>query len=228
MTVTDAAIAGIKEMIVSGHLGPGERLPRESDLAARLGLSRSSLREAVRALTLLGVLKTRRGDGTYVTNLEPEELLSTMSLAVDFMQGRTLLELFEVRRLLEPAATAQAAARMGEEDLGRLRDALRRMDVAATVEELVEADDEFHGLISTSAGNATLAALLQNLSSRTVRARVWRGLAERGALERTRVSHRAIYQAICNRDPELARAAAVTHITEVETWFDSPPRQPGA
>jgi GntR family transcriptional repressor for pyruvate dehydrogenase complex len=219
VAATDEAITGIKQMIVSGRVVPGEKLPREKELAAQLGVSRSSLREAVRALILVGVLRTRQGDGTYVTSLEPHRLLETMSLAVDFMQNRTLVELFEVRRLLEPAATALAAARMDPADLLRLEEALQRMDSASSVEELVEADDEFHTMIADATGNAALAALLRNLSSRTLRARIWRGLAEKGALDRTRVSHRAIYRAVADKDPELARAASAAHIAEVESWF---------
>jgi len=82
LAVTDEAINGIKQMILSGQVRPGEKLPKETELATRLGLSRSSLREAVRALILAGVLKTRQVDGTYVTSLEPHQLLETMSLAV--------------------------------------------------------------------------------------------------------------------------------------------------
>ena len=219
MAVTDEAINGIKQMILSGQVRPGEKLPREKELALRLGLSRSSLREAIRALILAGVLKSRQGDGTYVTSLEPHQLLETMSLAVGFMRNRTLVELFEVRRLIEPAATALATARMTPEGLSRLRGSLRRMDAAERVEELVEADDEFHGEISAATGNAALAAFLQNLYGRTMRARIWRGLAEEAAVQRTKVSHRAIYDAIANRDAELARAAATMHIAEVEAWF---------
>ena len=79
MSVTDVAIEKIKEMIVSGELRPGERLPKEADLAQRLGLSRSSLREAVRALSLVRILDVRQGDGTYVTSLESDVLLDAMS-----------------------------------------------------------------------------------------------------------------------------------------------------
>jgi DNA-binding FadR family transcriptional regulator len=223
LAATDEAIGGIKEMIVSGQVAPGQKLPREKELAAQLGVSRSSLREAVRALVLVGVLRARQGDGTYVTSLEPHRLLETMSLAVDFMQNSTLIELFEVRRLLEPPATAQAAARMDPAGLLRLEEALRLMDSASSVEELVEADDEFHTVVVDATGNAALAALLRNLSSRTLRARIWRGLAEKGALDRTRISHRAIYRAVADKDPELARAASAAHIAEVESWFRHPP-----
>jgi GntR family transcriptional regulator, transcriptional repressor for pyruvate dehydrogenase complex len=76
MSVTSHAISQIKQLIMSGEISPGEKLPKESELAMKLGVSRSSLREAVRALTALGVLDARQGDGTYVTSLEPYLLLA--------------------------------------------------------------------------------------------------------------------------------------------------------
>ncbi|MDF2581206.1 MAG: FadR family transcriptional regulator, partial [Microbacterium sp.] len=79
MAVTDEAIEKIKDMIVRGELAPGSRLPPEKDLAERLGLSRSSMREAVKALEVIRVLDVRRGDGTYVTSLEPKLLLEAIS-----------------------------------------------------------------------------------------------------------------------------------------------------
>ena len=81
MRVTDDAITSIRHMILTGELAPGDRLPPEADLAANLGLSRTSLREAVRALTVLGVIDTRQGDGSYITGLGPELLLGALGLA---------------------------------------------------------------------------------------------------------------------------------------------------
>src|SRR6188508_1894289 len=86
MALTDEAILRIKEMILSGELKPGERLPREADLAETLGLSRNSLREAVRALALINILDVRQGDGTYVTSLDPNLLLDALTFVVDFHQ----------------------------------------------------------------------------------------------------------------------------------------------
>ena len=130
MAVTDEAIEKIKGMIVSGALRPGDRLPKESELAAELGLSRNSLREAVRALSLIRILDVRQGDGTYVTSLDPQLLLEALSFVVDFHRDDTVLEFLAVRRILEPAATAMAAARISEQQLdalsaqsGRLGDA---------------------------------------------------------------------------------------------------------
>ena len=104
MAVTDQAIAGIKDMITSGRLAPGDRLPPEKELSEELGLSRSSLREAVKALEVIRVLDVRRGDGTYVTSLEPNLLLEAMSFVADLHQDDSILELFAVRRILEPVA----------------------------------------------------------------------------------------------------------------------------
>src|SRR5678815_3275118 len=120
MALTDEAIERIKEMIVKGELRPGDRLPKEVDLAERLGLSRNSLREAVRALSLIRILDVRQGDGTYVTSLDPQLLLEAMSFVVDFHRDDTVLEFLAVRRILEPAATAMAATRIGEAELDRL------------------------------------------------------------------------------------------------------------
>src|SRR5919204_1585267 len=115
-SVTQEAIEKIRELIASGQWGPGARLPREADLATQLGLSRNSLREAVRALSLVRVLEVRQGDGTYVSSLEPDLLLGDPTrFAAPLLRGRTVLELFEVRRLLEPAAAAPAALRVDEE-----------------------------------------------------------------------------------------------------------------
>ena len=108
VAVTDAAITTIKEMIVSGELRPGQRLPPEKELGERLGVSRNSLREAVKSLELIRVLDVRRGDGTYVTSLRPELLLEAMSFVVDLHQDASVLEIFAVRRILEPAAAELA------------------------------------------------------------------------------------------------------------------------
>src|SRR2546428_548497 len=90
--VTDEAIERIRQIIMSGEWGPGTRLPRESDLAARLGLSRNSLREAVRALSLLRVLEVRQGDGTYVSSLEPDLLLESTRFVSHLLADRTAID----------------------------------------------------------------------------------------------------------------------------------------
>jgi GntR family transcriptional regulator, transcriptional repressor for pyruvate dehydrogenase complex len=221
VSVTEDAIARIRERIASGVWGPGAKLPREADLAADLGLSRSSLREAVRALSLVRVLEVRQGDGTYVSSLEPDLLLGHPTrFAAPLLRGRTVLELFEVRRLLEPAAAGLAALRIGEEDKAALKRELDRMHAAGDrVEHLVEADAAFHDVIARAAGNGVLRSLLESLSTRTVRARIWHGVADREALELARAEHHRIYDALVEGDPDLARAATAMHIASNEHWL---------
>ncbi len=219
MAVTDEAIDKIKDMIVSGELRPGDRLPKEADLAERLGLSRSSLREAVKALSLIRVLDVRQGDGTYVTSLEPELLLDAMTFVVDFHRDDTVLRFLEVRRILEPAATAMAAQHMSEEDIAGLRVLLDKLDDDTDVEALVANDLEFHRRIAAGSGNPVLCSLIDGLSGPTTRARVWRGLTQEGAVARTREQHVAIYEAIAAREPELARSWATVHVAGVEAWL---------
>src|SRR5438309_4931136 len=169
-SVTDEAIDSIQGLVISGSWGPGDPLAKETELAAQLGLSRNSLREAVRALSQLRVLEVRQGDGTYVTSLEPELLLESTSFVSHLLVGESALELFEVRRLLEGAAAALAAARIDEAGKEALRTRLVRMIESATVEELVQADVDFHAVIARATGNTFLTSLLASLSSRTLRA----------------------------------------------------------
>ncbi|WP_225845724.1 FadR/GntR family transcriptional regulator [Streptomyces sp. HPF1205] len=221
MAVTDEAIEKIKEMIVSGALRPGDRLPKESELAAGLGLSRNSLREAVRALSLIRILDVRQGDGTYVTSLDPQLLLEALSFVVDFHRDDTVLEFLQVRRILEPAATAMAAALITEEELDVLERGLDALGPQPSVEELVTADLAFHRGIVQGCGNSVLCSLLDGLSGPTTRARVWRGLTQEDAVARTLREHRAILGALRDRDAEAARSWATVHVASVEQWLRS-------
>ena len=226
LAVTDEAIEKIKAMITSGALRAGDRLPREADLAADLGLSRSSLREAVRALSLANILDVRRGDGTYVTSLEPRLLLDALSFIADFHRDDTLLEFLRVRRILEPAATAMAAARITQEESDGLRALLDSVGPDPAAEDLVANDLEFHRRIVACAGNSVLASLLESMSGPTTRARVWRGLTQItqiGARARALAEHRAILDALAAREPEVARSWATVHIAGVEHWLASVP-----
>jgi GntR family transcriptional regulator, transcriptional repressor for pyruvate dehydrogenase complex len=223
VAVTDEAIEKIKAMITSGALRAGDRLPREADLAAQLGLSRSSLREAVRALSLVNILDVRRGDGTYVTSLAPNLLLEALSFIVDFHRDDTVLEFLRVRRILEPAATAMAAERITAEQSEELRALLDSLGPDPDADALVANDLEFHRRIAACSGNAVLCSLLETLSGPTTRARVWRGLTQAGTKQQTLAEHRAILAALRSHEPEVARSWATVHIAGVEQWLASVP-----
>ncbi|MHC5794641.1 FadR/GntR family transcriptional regulator [Lacisediminihabitans sp. FW035] len=224
---TDVVIQRIKAMITDGRLGAGSRLPIEKDLAAELAVSRGSLREGVRALAIMGVLETRQGDGTYVTSLNPDLLLAPMGFMVDLQTPANGAHLQSVRRVLETEAAGRAALRMTEEELlaaAAVLDAVEPhiADSAVTDHEVVmDADIAFHRIISRASGNPALDALIESLASRTVRARMWRAISERGALRDTQHEHRAILAELVARDPDRARIRMSNHLLGVEEFMDA-------
>jgi GntR family transcriptional repressor for pyruvate dehydrogenase complex len=218
-SATDQAIAKLKELISSGQFSAGARLPTERELTQRFGVSRSSLREAVRALALIGVLEPRVGDGTYVTTLEPDLLLTGFGFVSDLASGESLLEMHHVRRVLEPEATRLATPRLTDDELARIEESLHEMERANSPAVVIEADTAFHQVILDACGNATLASLVQNLSSGTVRARIWQSLVAPSAVEATVASHWSIYNALVARDAERAAAADVMHLGIAEEWL---------
>ncbi len=220
MSLTDKAISRIRELIQSGDLPPGSKLPPEQQLAAELGLSRNLMREAVKALVVARVLEIRRGDGTYVTSLEPRLLLAGLGSAVELLQGDTALELTEVRRLFEPAAAGLAATRISAAGLGEVASHLDAMRTAKDDVELLNSHDAaFHRAVIAATGNQTLASLLDGISSRTVHARVWRGMVDDDAADRTLAEHEAIYQALSAGDAMLAHATTLVHVGTTEKWL---------
>jgi GntR family transcriptional repressor for pyruvate dehydrogenase complex len=218
--VRNDAIASIRRRISSGEWGPGTRLPREADLAGELGVSRGSLREAVSGLALARVLDVRQGDGTYVSSLDAYDLLEPVRSATSLMRGQAVLDLFAVRRILEPEAAA-ITARSADDGVRRgLRAELERMHAAGDrVDLLLEADNAFHELIARAPGNPVLHSLLGSLSMSTAQARAWHGMADRSVLDETRAEHESICAAIEAGDAELARAATTIHIATNERWL---------
>jgi GntR family transcriptional repressor for pyruvate dehydrogenase complex len=220
MALTDEAILKIKGMILAGDLRPGDRLPPEKELSESLGLSRSSLREAVKALEIIRVLDVRRGDGTYVTSLRPEVLLGALSFVADVQQDSSVLELLAVRRILEPEAAALATARASADDAVRLRAVLDEVGPTTPVDDLVSHDLVFHRSLCELSGNDYLTSLLDSLGGSTLRARVWRAMMQDGAVERTLTEHRAIVDAVESRDVELVRALVTVHVSGVAQWLE--------
>lgn len=228
MSRTDEVVDEIKRMIQAGTFGPGERLPVENELAATLGVSRSSLREGIRALSILGIVDTRQGDGTYVTSLDPSRLIAPMGFVVQLHGDGLTKHVHEVRRMLETEAAGLAATRIDDAAINK---ASRVLDDARAVfdrtsqshERFIETDIGFHRIIATAAGNPVLAALIETLAGRTVRGRLWRSLHEASAVERTHKQHAAILDALRAREPEHARIRMASHLLDVEDFLAAAP-----
>src|SRR2546430_16230614 len=112
---TEQAVGAIMKMLTSGELGAGDRLPPERDLALRLGVPRSTVREAIRGLEMMRVLQVRHGEGIFVTSLDAPLLLEATGFAMRLMRDHEVVELLELRAILEGAAAGLASARMTEE-----------------------------------------------------------------------------------------------------------------
>jgi DNA-binding FadR family transcriptional regulator len=225
---TDVVVQGIRQLIVDGQLRPGDRLPIERDLAAALGVSRNPLREGVRALSIMGVLETRQGDGTYVTTLDPSMLLAPMGFVVDLHDVTGANNLHAVRRILETEAAALAARDITDERLTAAADLLRRNETELALPEpdhetVIENDIAFHRIIAEASGNSVLAALIHALGGRTMRDRLRRSIAQPGADDTAHREHLSILAALTTHDPDRARTRMSAHLFTVEDYLQDRP-----
>ena len=224
LSQTDVVVQTVKAMITSGELHPGSRLPVEKDLAATLGVSRGSLREGVRALVIMGVLETRQGDGTYVTSLDSELLLAPMAFMVDLQPPEHRHDLHAVRRVLESEAAARAALRITTEEVATARatlDGVREVVFASPVtdhEAVMDADVAFHRIIAKASGNGALAALIDALADRTLRARRSIGVHHEEQVRTAFHDHVGILAAITAREPDRARLLMSHHLLAIEDY----------
>ena len=210
----DQIAARLIALLTERRLKPGDRLPPERELAASMGVSRSSLREALRALAMLGVAETRQGDGTYLTALEPEQLLRPVGLVLS-LSDAGLAELFEARKLVEPGLAALAAQRI---DITAAEELVRCAETSREVLEDAEAfmwnDIELHGLIARAADNAVLSRLLDSVASMGIASR-----RRTGRLAKVRAQsandHLEIAAAIAAGDAEEAKTAMLRHLENV-------------
>ena len=202
-------------LITERRLKAGDRLPPERELAATMGVSRSSLREALRALTMLGVTEMRHGDGTYLTSLEPDALMKPVGLVLS-LSDAGLAELFEARKLVEPGLAALAAERIGDEAAAELVTCAAGSDeVLENAEAFMWHDIELHGLIAKAAGNAILSRLLDSIAGMGIASRRRTGRLAQVRQQSAR-DHREIAAAIAAHDAEEAKTAMLRHLENVE------------
>ena len=213
----------IEALIQSGGYGVGDRLPGERDLAKRLGVSRPSVREALIALEVAGLIDVRIGSGIYVCLTGPP---SAAKLA-DFLAGDPgpgPYEVLEVRRLVEGEAAFRAATKATPRQLLAIAATVKAMrdDIDQIAYRGDRADREFHLLIAEASGNGVLAAIVGELWA-TRSLPLWRRWVERtrtASMHLARVDeHRQIADFLQQRDAEAARAAMQKHILNVATRF---------
>lgn len=219
--ISDAIAASLERRILEGSLRAGDRLPPERELAAELGVSRPSLREAIQKLASKGLLQSRQGGGTFVTDC----LESTFYDPWQEMIGahpNLRDDLLEFRRMLEGQAAEWAAERATEADLKRLSETFAALSQAFDGNDLdrrSNCDIAFHQAISEASHNALighLAAAMLRLMHDNIRLNLGELNGVPGAAGLLKSQHQALFDAIREHKPAAARAAAQTHIDFVQ------------
>lgn len=219
MSALDTAVHGLRALIAEGTLRPGDRLPSEGELCERLGVSRGSLREGIRMLAALGVLETRHGSGSYVSDLNAGDLIGSLSLTVGLLPLASILELYELRRALESHAAALATARIDDDSLAGLESLLLELEATVDDDEQSRLDHQFHMRIAEIAGNSALASLLAVFRARSRAYRIFRTDDADEIKLLSDAGHRAILRGLDSRDPIAASAAAASHVAQTEYWL---------
>lgn len=211
----EQVIAHVRGLIDLGRLRPGDRLPPERELAKLIGVSRPTLRAGLRSLAVMGVITSRQGAGTFITDGPPTLLSEPLDLLAA-LHGLTRDGLFEARRVLEMGTAGLAAERASGEQLAAMAEEVTGM--FASIEEpltFLLHDVRFHRAIAAAANNPVLGVLIDMLASLFYERRR-NTIAVATDLRETADAHRKIYQAIRARDCEAASAAMNEHLLRAQ------------
>jgi GntR family transcriptional repressor for pyruvate dehydrogenase complex len=213
--IYEEIVRQVKALITEGRLKSGDQLPPERDLAAQFKVSRTSVREALRTLESLGLIAIRPGEGTFVREVSVESLIEPLAHVI-LSQREAVGELFEARRLLEPALAGLAARRATQDDLEEMERVLEEQakEVAAGLTGLAQ-DAAFHAAIATSVRNRAITRIVNALMDLLTQSRE-ESLQTPGRPTRSHQDHRRILDAIRRRDEAGARRAMVDHLNAVE------------
>ncbi|MEM5818291.1 MAG: FadR/GntR family transcriptional regulator [Desulfitobacterium hafniense] len=217
--IYEEIVEQIRELVARGELKPGDRLPSERDLVERLKVSRASIREALSALELMGLLEVRSGEGTFVRKLRSESVVAPLAWMLTMEKG-TVLELLEIRKILEVQAVGMAAERAESEDIRELSAALDRLqdDLNSPTSD-GSSDHRFHYAITRATKNKIMIRLMDTISDlmkyslKASRSKLYEGKYTPALLFH---EHKKIYEAIVAKDVEMARNYMLAHLTGVE------------
>lgn len=211
--IYEEVAARIRLLISEGRLEPGEKLPPERELAAALGVSRTSVRDAIRTLEATGLLEPRQGHGTVVRELSAAGLVAPIAAALGV--GPDLVaDVMSLRRMIEPTLARQAARSATPDEVRRLEEILAGQ-AGSVVAGSVEAGRAFHGLIARAARNQ-VASLVVDLLLHLLRDQRERASGTRERPQQTLRGHRLIMEAIRRQDGGAAELAMLAHLEQIE------------
>ena len=205
----------IEDSILRGDLKPGDQLPAERELAQRFGVSRTAVREAVKALREKGLVEAYSGRGTFITDGTSQAVRQSLDLMVKIGQPEGSTHLAEVRAILEPEIAALAAVRAEESDLVVLREAVALMDRSQRdPDAYIEADLDFHLALAEAASNPLILSLIDSIVGllREQRLKIFN---VPGGPDRGQFHHKRILEAMERRDAEKVKEAMRAHLEQV-------------
>lgn len=209
----------VGQLVAEGQLKPGDRLPSERELVERFKVSRASIREAISALEMLGLIEVRSGEGTYIRKVNIESVVTPLAWMM-FIETNSDLELYEARKILEVQAAGLAAERANEDEIQDLFEALEIMRIDLENQRLGEdADLQFHYAVARATHNKILIRLMNTLSDtmqKTLKSSRSRLYEHGGTPEKLYREHRDIYEAIKNHDSKNAQKLMLKHLLGVE------------
>jgi GntR family transcriptional repressor for pyruvate dehydrogenase complex len=205
----------IERRVLNGDLRHGDRLPTERELAEQFGVSRTVVREAMKALAQKGLIQVRPGRGTFVIDGTSQAMQHSLSLMMMIGQVGTIASLAEVREILEPEIAAKAALRATEANIAAMQAAVATMD--ATLDDsdaFIAADHAFHRALAEGTQNAIILNLIDSIVDLLQEQRKRISLVS-GGPQRGQYHHKQILDAIARRDPDTAREAMSAHLRQI-------------
>ncbi len=205
----------IEESVLSGALKAGDQLPAERELAQQFGVSRTAVREAVKALREKGLVEAYPGRGTFITDGTSQAIRQSFGFLLKFGGVENSAHLVEVREILEPEIAARAATRARDVHVIAMREAVAAMDLALTdPEAFVEADLDFHLSLAEAAENPFILLLIDSIVG-LLRQQRKRISDLEGGPERGQFHHKRILKAVEQHDPKAAHEAVRAHLQQV-------------
>ena len=206
----------IKQQILTGVLKVGDRLPPERELADQFRVSRTAVREAVKALQEKGLIEVQPGRGTFVTDGITKVATQSLGLLMRLGSRDSFADLVELRGIIEPEMAALAATRLTHEHIAALQEAVETMDAALhNMDAYIAADDNFHQIIAQATQNKLISSLLDPIVGLLHEQRKKVFVTGLGGPEHAQVHHKRILEAFARRDPEAVRQAMKAHLKQV-------------
>jgi GntR family transcriptional repressor for pyruvate dehydrogenase complex len=212
--IHEEIVAQIRDQFAEGRWKPDDRLPSERELSQRFRVSRASVREAIRSLESLGLVRIKTGEGTFVAS--GSEVLLSPLVSVILQQKDVLLDIFEARKVIEPEIAALAAKRGSPDEIRRMEEILEdQVREIARGDRGVEADTAFHSLLTQSTKNKVFLRLNDAIVD-SLRETRERSLQIHGRPARSLAGHREILKAVRTKDPAGAKRAMLQHLSAIE------------